>query len=344
MNRRLACFLALAGPAALVLAACGSVDAYAAKVDDTSISQSALESEMRSIAANEKYLQQVQSRIQVRGSGAGTFDAAFTGQVLGRQIQYVLVDREVERRKLKITGSDLKAARQEVAKQAGGEEILTAFPKDYQDTLVKRAARVDALTVSLAGQTASDDAARSYYDSHKEEFTDACVAHILVSTKEKADQLKGRIAGGEDFGAVAKAESQDSQSAAQSGDLGCNINADTISVPEFIQAVRTQPVNQVGDPVKTSFGYHLILVKSRTIPPFDKVVDRARDRVVVASKSKLQEWILNAVTKAKITVNPRYGTFDRQQLTVVPPVAPTTVAATTAPPPSGIVPLTTTPK
>jgi len=327
---------------ALVLAGCGSVDSYAAKVDGTSISQNSLESEMRSIAANQKYLDQVQSRIQVRGSGAGTFDAAFTGQVLGRQIQYVLVDREVARRKLKISDADLKAARDEVAQQAGGADILNAFPKEYQDQLIQRAAKVDALTVSLAGQTASEEAARAYYDSHKDDFTDACVSHILVSTKDKADQLKARIAAGEDFGAVAKAESQDTQSAAANGDLGCDINSDTISVPEFIKAVQTQPIGVVGDPVQTQFGYHLILVRSRTVPPFDQIVDRARDKVVTASKAKLQEWINSAVGSAKISVNPRYGTFDKQQLAVVPPVAPTSAPATTSPPASGIQPLPTT--
>jgi foldase protein PrsA len=343
VNRRLASFLALTAGLALVLAGCGSVDSYAAKVDGKSISQSALEDEMRSIAANERYLQQVQARTQVRGSGAGTFDAAFTGQVLGRQIQYVLVDREIERRKLKITEADLRAARDEVAQQAGGVDILNAFPKDYQDVLVERAAKVDALTVSLSGQQASEEAARAYYNSHKDDFTDACVAHILVSSKEKADQLKARLAGGEDFGAVAKAESQDTQSAAQNGELGCDINADTISVPEFIQAVRGQPLGQVGDPVKTQFGFHLILVKSRAVPPFEKVVDRAREHVVTASKSKLQEWINDAVGKAEISVNPRYGTFDKQELTVKPPVAPTTVSQTSTPPGSGIQPLTTNP-
>ena len=333
--------VALAVSAAVALAGCTSVGSYAARVNGTTISQSSLESEMRDIAANEKYLQQVEAKIQVRGSGAGTFDAAFTGQVLGRQIQYVLVDQEVARRKLKITDADLKAARDEVAQQAGGADILNAFPKDYQDELVQRAAKVDALTVSLAGQPAGDEAARAYYDAHKDEFTNACVSHILVSTKEKADQLKARIAGGEDFGAVAKAESQDSTSAAQGGDLGCDINADTISVSQFVNAVQTLPIGVVSDPVQTQFGYHLILVRSRTIPPFDQVVDRARDKVVIASKSKLQQWINTAVSTAKITVNPRYGTFDKQQLLVVPPAAPTSAPPSTSPPASGIQPLPT---
>ncbi|MGH9281113.1 MAG: peptidylprolyl isomerase [Acidimicrobiales bacterium] len=324
----------------VVLAGCGSTSPSAAKVDGKNISQKDLEWELRSIGANRRFIESVESKVAVRGSGAGTFDATFTGSVLGRQIQYVLIAQEVKRRKLKITDADIQAARVEVADVAGGEEILTAFPKDYQDELVERAATVDALAVSLAGQPATDEAARTYYDTHKDEFTQVCVSHILVSSrdKEKAQQLKARIQGGEDFGAVARAESLDVASKTQNGDLGCNINRDSIAVPAFVDTVMTQPVNEVSDPIETNFGFHLIKVRSRAVPPYEQVADQAREKVIQASKAKLQEWITAAVDQAKVSVDPRYGTFDKAQLTVVPPVPTTTVPAST-PPPSGIQPL-----
>ena len=337
--RRTASLLALVLGLALVAAGCGSGSTYAAKVDGETITSDDLEAEMRSIAANEPYVQQIEARTQVRGTGGTAFDEAFTGQVLGRQIQYVLVDREIERRKLKITPADRQAARTEVAQQAGGEEILTGFPAAYQDTLVDRAAKVGRLTVSLSGQTDTDDAAKGYYDSHRDEFTEACVSHILLSTKDRADQVRGRLANGEDFAAVARTDSQDNLSASQGGDLGCKINSDSFAVPEFIKAMLTQPVNEVGAPVQTQYGFHLIKVRSRSVPPFDQVKDRARERVLIASKTKLQEWINTTVAKAKIEVNPKYGTFDKQTLAVKPPATTTSSPAGTSPPASGIQPL-----
>ncbi|MFP5318222.1 MAG: peptidylprolyl isomerase [Acidimicrobiia bacterium] len=321
------------------LAACGNAGPYAARVDGDSISQDQLEDEMRAIAANEAYIRSVESRIQVRGSGAGTFDAAFTGQILGRQIQYVLVDRELDKRDLEVKKADLDAARTVVTQQAGGEEILNGFPQKYRDTLIERAAKVDVLTVSLSGQAATDEAARAYYEGNKDEFTQACVSHILVATRERADQLKGRITGGEDFAAVARTDSLDTQSASQGGDLGCDINTDTFDAPPFTTAMMTQPVGEVGDPVQTQAGFHLLLVRSRTVPPLEEVGARAREKVVTASKAKLQEWINTAVSEAKIEVNPKYGTFDKTTLAVVPPVAPTTTVAPEQPPQSGIQPL-----
>ncbi len=335
MRTRLVSFLALV----VALGACGTEAAsYAAKVNGATITQAQLEEEMRSIALNEAYVRKVEETTQVRGAGAGDFDLAFTGQVLGRQIQYVLVDREIEKRKIKILPADLQAARGEVAQQAGGEDILGGFPREYQDTLVERAAKVSRLTLSLAGPTAGDEAAKAYYDAHKEEFAEACVSHILLTTKERADAVKARLAGGADFATVARSDSRDTGSAAQGGDLGCRINAESFGVAEFIKAMLSQPIDQVGDPVQTQYGFHLIKVRSRTAPPFEDVADRARTRVVTASKTKLQEWINATVAEAEIEVNPKYGTFNKTTYAVDPPVT-TTIAPTTTPPPSGIVPL-----
>jgi foldase protein PrsA len=229
-------------------------------------------------------------------------------------------------------------ARDEVTQQAGGTQIFGGFPQKYQETLVERAAKVDRLTVSLSGQGASDDATKAYYESHKDEFAEACVSHILVASKERADQVKAKLARGEDFAAVARTDSADTLSAPQGGDLGCKITPESFAVPPFIEAMMRQPIDQVGEPVQSQYGFHLIKVRSRTVPPFEEAVGRAREKVVAANKAKLQEWINATVAKAKITVNPKYGTFDAKTLTVTPPAAPSTTVGT-SPPGSGIQPL-----
>jgi foldase protein PrsA len=325
---------ALAVALALVATSCGSVSPYAAKVDNKSISQSDLEDELRSIAANGPYLKLVESRQQVKGTGAGTFDAAFTALALTRQIYYHLIGTELARRKLAVGPPDLAAARATVISQIQGEDVFKAFPKSYQDALVLRQAQLDVLTLSLNGSTGSvDDAARAYYDAHKDEFAKACVSHILVADQAKADDVKARLCRGEDFAALAKSESQDSQSAAQGGALGCDITQQTGFVPEFLAAVFTQPVGDVGAPVKTQFGFHLIKVTSRDVPPYDQVKDQVRQKLTTSGQEKLLNWLQDTVGKAKIVVNPKYGTFDKSGSSpgVVPPARPADTTPTTVP-------------
>jgi len=324
-------FTALVVGLALVATACGSVSPYAAKVDDKSISQNELEKELRSIAANGPYLKLIESRQQVKGAGAGTFDAAFTALALTRQIYYELIGAELAARKLSVGPADLAAARSTVIEQIQGEDVFNEFPKDYQEELVRRQAQLDLLTLALNDQSGSaDDAARNYYETHKDEFASACVSHILVATQEKADEVRARIAGGEDFAAVAKAESSDTQSAQKGGELGCDINQETGFVPEFLLAVLNQPVEEVGPPVKTQFGFHVIKVTSRDVPAFDEVKDEARAKLAEGGQEKLLTWLQETVGKADIEINPRYGTFNKEGPSpgVVPPAAPENTATT----------------
>ena len=120
MRRLHISFTALLVGLAVAAVACGSVSPYAARVDDKSISQDDLESELRSIAANGPYLALIESRQQVKGTGAGTFDAAFTALALTRQIYYELIGTELARRKLSVGSDDLAAARTAVIEQLQG--------------------------------------------------------------------------------------------------------------------------------------------------------------------------------------------------------------------------------
>jgi parvulin-like peptidyl-prolyl isomerase len=325
-------FAALVAGLAVLSTACGSVSPYAARVDDKAISEDDLERELRSIAANGPYLKLVESQQQVKGTGANTFDAAFTALALTRQIYYQLIGTELTKRKLTVGPDDLAAARETVIRQIQGEDVFRDFPKEYQDALIRRQAQLDVLTLSLNGQTGStEDAARAYYDSHKDEFATACVSHILVPDQAKADDVRARITGGQDFGAVARAESQDTQSAQKGGELGCDISADTGFVPEFLLAVLNQPVGEVGTPVKTQFGFHVIKVTARNVPPFEEAKGAARQKLATAGQEKLLTWLQETVSTAKVEVNPKYGTFNKEGASpgVVPPARPADATPTT---------------
>jgi peptidyl-prolyl cis-trans isomerase C len=89
----------------------------------------------------------------------------------------------------------------------------------------------------------------------------ATARHILVETEELCEELKTKIAGGEDFAKIAQ-EHSSCPSSASGGDLGSFGPGQM--VPQFDQVVFSAAVNEVHGPVKTQFGYHLLEVTSRT--------------------------------------------------------------------------------
>ncbi|PPC78977.1 peptidylprolyl isomerase [Pokkaliibacter plantistimulans] len=83
----------------------------------------------------------------------------------------------------------------------------------------------------------------------------ASARHILVKSKEEAEQLKDRIAKGEDFAALAKKHSL-CPSGKQGGDLG--EFRPGMMVKPFDDVVFKEAVLEVHGPVKTQFGFHLV--------------------------------------------------------------------------------------
>src|SRR5258708_32998707 len=86
---------------------------------------------------------------------------------------------------------------------------------------------------------------------------------------EKAKALRARIVAGEDFATIAKAESDDTGSGTNGGELDFFSHGQM--VPPFEQAAFAAPVGQITEPVKSQFGYHLILVEKRETKTFDEV-------------------------------------------------------------------------
>ncbi|MCX7807044.1 MAG: peptidylprolyl isomerase [Deltaproteobacteria bacterium] len=80
--------------------------------------------------------------------------------------------------------------------------------------------------------------------------------------KAKAEELLQRVKRGEDFAALARAESQDEGSAKRGGDLGYNPRGRMVA--PFEEAMFSTPVGQIVDRVvETQYGYHVIKVEGR---------------------------------------------------------------------------------
>jgi peptidyl-prolyl cis-trans isomerase C len=92
-------------------------------------------------------------------------------------------------------------------------------------------------------------------------MTQATARHILVKSKEACEDLKTKIEGGADFGDMAM-EHSDCPSGKDGGGLGSFGPGQM--VPEFDTVVFNEEVGAVHGPVKTSFGYHLIEITSRS--------------------------------------------------------------------------------
>jgi len=89
--------------------------------------------------------------------------------------------------------------------------------------------------------------------------------HILVDNEQLATALYAQLTAGQDFAELAKKESKDTASAANGGELGWFGKG--AMVPEFETAAFSQPIGEIGKPVKSQYGYHIIQVIARQEVP-----------------------------------------------------------------------------
>ena len=131
--------------------------------------------------------------------------------------------------------------------------------------------------------------------------TQSRVRHILVKPSEildrkqaldKIQNIREAILEGEDFGKMARLNSEDIASKLKGGDLGWT-DPGTF-VPEFEQAVEQTPVGEISEPFFSQFGWHIVEVLERREEDLSERVIRNRARSLLISRrfeDEVQVWL-----------------------------------------------------
>lgn len=174
--------------------------------------------------------------------------------------------------------------------------------------------------------TISDDDAKKYYDENPGLFSSTQIkaSHILVKDEDVAKQLRAELsADPSTFADKAKALSIDKTSGAKGGDLGKF--GQGRMVPEFERVAFALKPGEISEPVKTQYGWHIILLVERDDgerKPFDQVKEQIKTTL---RNKQLQDNIQAKFDSLKKTANVQ---IDEAALAkVTPPPAPPGVPA-----------------
>ncbi|MDR0498765.1 MAG: peptidylprolyl isomerase [Holophagales bacterium] len=187
----------------------------------------------------------------------------------------------------------------------------------------------------------TEEQVKGYYEENKNNFKakdTASARHILVAVRKneketdkltdeeaqvKIAKAKAELVGGKKWEVVAKNYSDDPGSK-ENGGLYENFNPVQM-VKEFADAVRTQEIGKIGDPVKTQFGYHIILVENRNIDQI-QTFDEAQE----TAQKELTDKMRNDIWRSFIdSLKTELGYADDEASIATPIPAPTTPKAAT---------------
>jgi hypothetical protein len=199
--------------------------------------------------------------------------------------------------------------------------VFASFPTSFQNTLVDRQARAEVVGAYYTSLTPAKEQAL-----YTEFATDLCpsgrvVSQILVKDLATAQGILAQLKAGASFANLAKTKSTDATSAKVGGSVGC-LRKGTFVAP-FEAASYAAPFGVPTGPVKSQFGYHVILVDHASYADQQASLTSAlAQNPLVARDLRLQSM--------KVWINPQLGTgalaVDSQQgqlfFNVTAPAAP----------------------
>jgi parvulin-like peptidyl-prolyl isomerase len=219
-------------------------------------------------------------------------------------------DKQIQNRLDQINQQYFHGKRKDYEKQVKSQGLTQQeVESDIKDQLISQ----ELYNKVTADVKVTDADAKKYYDSHLTQYQrpeSRTIRHILISVcssqtpqgskclsdakaKAKADQLYDQIKAGANFAALAKKYSQDPSSASEGGKLTISKGQ---TVAPFEQTAFLLGNGTVSRPVKTQYGYHLIMPVSAVTPehttPLKQVEESIRQQLLQTKKQeKMAKWV-----------------------------------------------------
>jgi len=255
--------------------------------------------------------------------------------VLTQLVQQALVDQYATDKK--ITVSDDEIAKKE-------DEIKAKYPPGQFDQILKQQGLTETDVHNILRQTVviekavgpqikvSDADVSAYFQKNKallDKPEQVRARHILVADLKTANEVEAKLKAGGDFAALAKQYSTDPSTKDKGGELGFFGKGQM--VPSFQAAAFSQPIGVVGPPVKSPFGYHIIVVeakKPKTVATLANSGDKIKAQLMqTQEQQQIPQFLAGLRSKATIQI---YDDKLKDALPPAPPAPATTPAATPA--------------
>ncbi len=207
-------------------------------------------------------------------------------QILNWMIEQALIEQAAAQMGITVTDEEVDAALAQIIEEVGGEGPFQA--RLEQDGMsrqdVWRELRAELITSAVIEQVVASVPTTAEHVRAR---------HILVDTREEAEQLLAQLQAGADFAELARAYSMDESTREAGGDLGFFPRGVLLS-PEVEEAAFSLQAGQISPVVQSSFGFHIVQVLEREERPLSpENLQMLRDKAV-------QSWVESLWAQAAI--------------------------------------------
>ena len=235
-----------------------------------------------------------------------------------RMIDQSLMAQESSRRKYQIDPEAVNKGMKRWMKENGGKKAIEKAKhpaiknrEDLRREILAQLRYNRLLEEESSCEIPTEKEAREYYENRPDLFTSeemVSASHILKKAssekefkvaEEQIQAIRQRLLSGEDFVKCVQEESDDGGNDGNLGSFGKGR-----MVPEFEKVAFSLEPDQLSEPVKTQFGWHLVKLHEKQEPkitPFDELKEKIIEYLHERKKDKVFDSFLDDL-KAKATI------------------------------------------
>ncbi len=228
--------------------------------------------------------------------------------VLDTLISDQIVLQEMDKEKVTVTEEEVAEEMDAYMEQYGGEEafkeVLDENGVSYDSIEHNIEIYLGSKKLITPGIEITDDEMETYFEENKESFFQAEeieASHILVEDEDTAKEVKQKLDDGDDFSELAASYSTDDSNKDNGGELGYFGEGEMVEA--FEEVAFAMEVDEVSDPVKTDYGYHII-----------KVTDHkeAKEANLEDAKEEIKEMLIESKLSTEYTewLNEKYEEYE----------------------------------
>lgn len=175
-------------------------------------------------------------------------------QVLEQMIDQELIRQAAVEMGVSISEAELEASIQDIIEQSGGQE-------QFDQSLQGMGTTYDDFRQMLLDQLLSEAVYSAVTASISPVAEQVHARHVLLPTRERAEEVLARLQAGEDFSYLAREYSEDISSRESGGDVGFFPRG--VMPPEVEEVAFSLEVGETSEIVETQFGFHIVQVLER---------------------------------------------------------------------------------
>lgn len=228
-------------------------------------------------------------------------NSQLAGQVINIFERDYVIKKDLKDNEVEVKAEDYKKAIDDAINNIGGQEAFKEYLDLMNSTREAFEANIKANVDSTEhskwfSQThpVSDDKLKEVYEKSKNNIDWIDISHILVGTEDEAKKVYEELEGGAEFKDLSDKYSKDETAKMSGGSIGKTTLASLD--PLYVQGAVQLEKGEYSKPVKSSFGYHIILLNDKGVG-----IEANKDQLTeIANSTALEEYISEKIKELDV--------------------------------------------